>query len=215
MKAHDMRLKTNLFAKLYNQKVERIDPKSVIVDGVAVKIDEYKNNKANKTGYGLATSYLFTPSIIGLFSAEKAVRLPGEEEVFGDPSENITSNTLIKPEISNNLNLGLKLGAYKIKNHKIAVSSSGFIRDTKDKIMRQATQNINEALQSSPFINYGKTKAIGFEAEINYSFKENLNILLSISKFKSMYNIKHDNNGNILDYYREQLPNEPFNMVFI
>lgn len=210
MKAHDMRLKTNLFAKFYNQKVERKDPKSVLIDGVSVKIDEFKSNKANTTGYGLATSYIFTPSIIGLFSAEKAVRMPSEEEVFGDPSENITANTGIKPEVSNNLNIGLKLGTYKLNKHKIAISGSGFIRDTKDKIMRQATQNLNEALQTSPFINLGKTKAVGFEAEINYSFQDNLNILLNISRFKSMYNIKHDNNGNVLDYYREQLPNEPF-----
>lgn len=210
MKVNDMRLKTNLFAKFYNQKTNRIDPRSVIVDGLPVKEDVMQEATNSATGYGIAASYLFSSSIVGLISAEKAVRMPSEGEVFGDPGENIISNSTIKPEVSNNINIGVKLGSYKISHHKISFSGSGFIRDTRDKIMRQASENLNDALQSAPFINYGKTKAIGFEAEIAYSFQEKLNVLLNVSRFKSLYNIKHDRNGNVFSHYNEQLPNEPF-----
>lgn len=210
MKANDMKLKTNLFAKFYSQKIKRVEPRSVLVNGSPVKEDIVQESVKKATGYGIATSYLFTPSIIGLFSAEKAVRMPSEGEVFGDQGENIVSNSTIKPEISNNINLGVKLGAYKIRSHKFSLSGSGFIRDTRDKIMREPSENLNEATQAAPFVNYGKTKAVGFEAEITYAYKEKLNVLLSLSRFKSIYNVKNDGKGGILPQYKEQLPNEPF-----
>lgn len=210
MKAFETKLKTNAFAKLYNQKTKQVNPRSVLIDGLPVKIDDVKDNKTKHLGYGIAASYLFTSSIIGLVSAEKAIRLPNETELFGDPAENVISNITLKPEVSNNLNIGVKLGMYKINQHKFSVSGTGFIRDTRDKVMRRTTSTLNEATQAEPFVNYGKTKAIGFEAEATYNFQEKLNIMLSLSRFKSLYNLKDDGSGKVPYQYKEQLPNEPF-----
>lgn len=210
MKTNDMKLKTNLFAKFYSQKTKRIDPKGVLIDGLPVKVEEKLDKTAKATGYGFASSYLITPSVIALFSFERAVRLPSESEIFGNPEENILSNFALLPEISNNINLGFKLGTYKYKKNTFSFSGSGFIRDTHDKIMPQFSENLNDATQVAPFINSGKTKAIGFEAELTYSYQEKLNVLISLSRFKSIYNVKHDGKGGILPQYKEQLPNEPF-----
>ena len=210
MKTNDMKLKTNLFAKFYSQKTKRIDPKGVLIDGLPVKVEEKLDKTAKATGYGFASSYLITPSVIALFSFERAVRLPSESEIFGNPEENILSNFALLPEISNNINLGFKLGTYKYKKNTFSFSGSGFIRDTHDKIMPQFSENLNDATQVAPFINSGKTKAIGFEAELTYSYQEKLNVLISLSRFKSIYNVKHDGKGSILPQYKEQLPNEPF-----
>lgn len=210
-KAFDSKLKANLFLKLYEQKIKQVEPRSQIVDGQQIKVDVERTNTSKATGYGIATSYLMTPSMTVLFSAERALRLASESEIFGDPSENMISNTGLKPEISENINLGLKLGAYKIREHKFSISGSGFIRNTQDKIARKVDNKINEALQSAPFENLGKIKAIGFEAEVSYSYKDKLFFHGNLSRFSSLYNVKYDANGRLLDgIYNEQIPNEPF-----
>src|SRR5690606_24202097 len=66
------------------------------------------------------------------------------------------------------------------------------------------------ALQASPFENVGNSKALGYEAEISYTYKNNLTFNGSMSYFKSYNNMKYDKAGKVLDRYKEQLPNEPF-----
>lgn len=213
MHVFDNRLKVNVFSKFYNQKIHKIDPTpEKAPDGTIVKNDIHSRNEYNVTGYGLATSYLITPSVVFLFSAEKAVRLPTDDEIFGRPGENIIGSVLLKPEISDNYNVGLKLGPYKIiEKHKFSVSGSGFIRDTKDKLVQQGNTRLNEATGALPLENLGVTRAIGFEAELNYTYNDNLNISLNMSKFSSLYYMKHDGQGRFVEHrYKEQLPNEPF-----
>lgn len=209
-KAFDEKLKVNAFVKLYDQKIKQIQPTSEMVNGQAVKVDVERTNTTNTTGYGLASSYLLSPSIVVLFSAERALRLPSEGEIFGDPSENMVSNTGIKPEMSENFNLGLKFGDYKINNHKFSISGNGFIRNVKDKIVRKVDNKINEALQSAPFENLGKVSAIGFEAEVMYAYNDKLTFHGNLSHFRSLYKLQFDPNGKTYDHYNQQLPNEPF-----
>ena len=208
--AFENKLKGNVFTKLYSQRIKQVRPTSVLIDGNQTKVDDVKTSDLYETGYGVAASYLITPSVVVLFSAERALRLPSENEIFGDPSENMISNVGLKPEISDNYNFGFKFGAYKINKHKFSVSGSGFIRDTKDKIIRKVDNRINEALQTAPFTNLGKSMSIGFEAELSYSFNEKLIFNGNLSRFQTLSNLKYDENGNIFDNYREQIPNEPF-----
>src|SRR5690606_25073063 len=114
--------------------------------------------------------YLLRPAIVLLGSAEEAIRLPSEAETFGDVGENIVENTGLQPEVSSNYNAGFKIGPYKIKEHKISLGGSVFLRDTKDKIVRRSNTRINDAEQVAPFENLAKTKSKGFEAEFMYQF---------------------------------------------
>ena len=59
------------------------------------------------TGYGFAASYSITPNLVVLSSAEKAVKMPSESEVFGNQAENLIGNTKLRPEVSTNFNLGI------------------------------------------------------------------------------------------------------------
>ncbi|MCE7054625.1 TonB-dependent receptor [Algoriphagus sp. AGSA1] len=205
------KFKTNLFGKYYQQKIDRMDPKLVNENGERVKVEDRVSSNRNTTGFGLATSYAFNTKMTLLVSAEQAVRMPSENEIFGSPGENIIENLGIRPEISNNLNIGLRTGPYTFStDHKINLYASGFLRDTKDKIVRRINPRLNDAVQTDPFENLGKTKSIGFEGEINYAFKENLSVLVNFSKFNSVFNMRYDNNGNEYTYYNQQLPNEPF-----
>jgi outer membrane receptor protein involved in Fe transport len=209
-KAFENRLKSNLFAKFYEQSIDRIDPVLRVVDGQNVRQENRANSSKKHTGYGLAASYTITPKFILLTSTEKAVRLPSESEVFGNPGENIIENFGIRPEVSYNYNLGLNAGNFYVGKHRYSFTVSGFIRDTRDKIVQRINPRVNDALQTNPFENLGKNKAIGFEADLHYTFDNNLRVDLNMSKFNSVFNMRYDANGREYDYYNQQLPNEPF-----
>lgn len=210
MKAFENKLTTTLFGKYYHQKIDKMDPVLKEVDGENVRVEERINSKKDATGYGLAVSYYAFPKLLLLTSAEKAVRMPSEGEVFGSPGENIVENTDLRAEISENLNFGVKAGPFLLNKHKFEASASVFIRDTKDKIVQKINPRLNDAVQTDPFENLGKTKSKGFEAELNYTYDDNLNVMLNVSKFNSVFNIQYDSNGREYDYYNKQLPNEPY-----
>jgi outer membrane receptor protein involved in Fe transport len=206
------RLKTNLFGKLYQQNIQRISPYQETVNGEAVYKESYIDDNRNTTGFGLAASYTLTPRIILISSAEKAVRMPSEAEIFGGPEENIIANPALRPEISYNLNVGFRLGAFTFGQHKLSLSGNGFTRNIRDKIVRRAEDRlVNEAVQAMPFENLQLAQSIGFEGEVNYVYGKNLNIMFSFSKFNSLFKQEFDRvTGQKLDRYNRQLPNEPF-----
>ncbi|WP_461138649.1 TonB-dependent receptor [Spirosoma pomorum] len=210
LKAFETKLRANVFGKYYQQKIDKMDPILVVTEGQSNRQENRSGSNKTTTGYGAALSYAVIPNLYFLTSAERAVRLPSEGEVFGSPGENIVENFGIRPEISNNLNVGVKAGSYSIGQHKYSFALSGFIRDTRDKIVQRVNPRLNDAVQTDPFENLGKTKSIGFEAEVNYSFRNNLTVGLSASKFNSVFNMRYDPNGREYDYYNRQLPNEPF-----
>jgi len=210
MRVFQDKLTATLFGKYYQQKIDKMDPVLEVVDGESVRAEEKTNSKKTATGYGLTLFYSVLPKLQLQTSAERAVRMPSEGEVFGSPGENIVENTALNAEISNNLNIGVKAGPFPIGRHRFDASASVFIRDTKDKIVQQISTRINDAVQTAPFENLGKTKAKGFEVELNYSYDRKLDISLNMSRFNSVFNIKYDSNGREYDYYNKQLPNEPY-----
>lgn len=210
MRLFDEKLKATAFGKYYKQDIQKMDPVVEEVNGERVRVEKNFSKQINASGLGGAISYLLKPAFVVLVSAEQAVRLPSENEVFGDVGENIVENPGIAAETSNNLNVGFKAGLYQVKNHKFSFAMSGFLRDTKDKIVRRTQSNLNDAVQTAPFENLGKTKSLGFDAELNYIFNNKLDVLLNVSKFDTRFNSKYDNNGNVLSLYDVQIPNEPF-----
>ncbi|MEJ8598188.1 TonB-dependent receptor [Riemerella anatipestifer] len=204
------KLKTNIYGKLFQQDIERIDNRANIANNQTIRYTEINNSTVKEHSFGGALSYLIKPAIVVLASAEKAVRLPNENEVFGEAGENIIPNFNIRPEKSHNYNIGFKIGPYKLNHHSLSLSSNFFIRDTRDKIVRRMATNITDAIQVEPFENLGKTISKGVDIELNYFYKKHLNIGGNFSRFDARYNNKYDNNGNILALYGKQLPREPY-----
>jgi len=206
----DDHLKTTIFGKYYHIKTNRTDFDVVRQNQQNIIVKDEESRSIDNIGYGGAISYLIKPAVTLLGSAERAIRFPTESEFFGAPGENMLANPGLSPEISDNYNLGFKVGPYQYKSHQLSVSANGFIRDTKDKIARQASRNSNDAQEAAPFVNLNKTFSQGFDAELNYSYRRNLKFSLNVSKFNSYFNDKYDSNGNVLELYRKQLPNNPF-----
>ncbi|WP_010135550.1 TonB-dependent receptor [Ochrovirga pacifica] len=176
------RLKLNLFGKHYRQKVLNNKP-SFNENRTEVINDVYKSDK-DYNGYGFATSFEVLPVITLMASAEKAVRLPSENEVFGNAGDNISGNRSIKPEISNNINLGIRLGKFSYKNHGLVATTNFFTRNIQDLIGLPI--NANQLEQDDEVITYGNlentTKSKGVEFQLNYNFKNNLTAHFNYSR---------------------------------
>lgn len=213
LQAFDSRLRTNLFGKRYNQKTEQRTPVITTTGGQSTIAEKLESNNTTFYGYGFAGSYLISPQLIFTLSAEKAIRLPSENEIFGNPGENQTSNSALKPEESDNLNVGLRFGPYLINQHKFSFGGSGFWRNSKGKIVREFSNRLNEALQTTPSVNLGTAQSIGYEASFEYSHNKRLFIGMNMSKFNSLFKDKYDKNGKILDNYNKQYPNEPYFII--
>lgn len=210
MKAFESRLHANIFFKNYALENNQRLPVIENVGGQSTIRENITSKKTNTNGYGFATSFFVVPKAMLMVSGEKAIRLPSEIEIFGLPGENIIGNSDLNPESSNNLNTGFRFGPYEMNKHKITFSGNAFWRNTKDKIVRAISIRLNEAIQASPFVNLGKAQSVGFEAAFQYSYNEKFFAGFNISRFNTLYKDKYDKNGNVLPYYNQQLPNEPY-----
>ncbi len=200
LNAFNNKLKASVFGKNYQQHIERTNPTVETIDDEPTYVEDVVSNNTSIQGYGVATSYQISPLITVLASAEKAVRLPTENEVFGDAGDNIIENPNIRPETSNNINLGLKLGTFTIKKHDLSLATNVFYRNIKDRIGTQVQTSLNSNVQVLPFENQGDVISKGIDAELNYIYNNNLRIVLNASKLDLTYKNQ---------FNERKVPNEP------
>src|SRR5690606_30981283 len=93
------RLRTNLFTKIYQQSLASLTYKGTVVDGQAVITEDRVKDSRSNTGYGIAVSYSITPKTILITSAERAVRMPHDNEIFGNPDQNVLPSPALQPEL--------------------------------------------------------------------------------------------------------------------
>lgn len=196
------RLRASLFAKYYQQETTSVDPAiEKGEDGKSVLVDEVVTNNKTYDGYGFALSYALSRNFTLLTSAEKAVRLPNETEVFGDDGDNVIANSSIKPELSYNYNLGFRLGALRLGNHRFVMTTNLFARNIRDRIGLPIETSLNVDDELILYVNQGSGTSKGIDAQLNYSYNRNLGFNFNISKF----DLKVENRGVEVD-----VPNTPF-----
>ena len=196
------KLRTSIFYKHYFQKVTSNEP--------YLEDKEYKMNVFHKSidygGYGITISYELLRNLYILGSAEKALRLPDADELFGNLAENLLPpSSGLEPEKSLNVNLGANYG-FIVSNHIFGISTSFYFRDTKGMI--------REAIRSGSFVysqfeNLEDVLTKGVDAELSYSYAEKVNFRFNVSKFDVLFNTKYDKKGDPYQYYRMQIRNEP------
>jgi outer membrane receptor protein involved in Fe transport len=202
LNAFNDRLRVNLFGKYYQQKTINVDPEiQQNPDGNRQIVDEVVSSNKKYDGYGFAASYELTPTITLLASAEKAVRLPNETEIFGNDGDNVVANSSINPEQSNNYNLGFKLGTFNLKEHQISASTNLFTRNIKDRIGLPIQTSLNVDEELILYVNQGSGTSKGIDAQLNYTYNNNFVLNFNISRF----DLKVENRGVEID-----VPNTPF-----
>ncbi|TVZ17339.1 TonB-dependent receptor [Maribacter sp. MAR_2009_72] len=182
LNAFEDKFKLNAFGKHYWQKV--LNTKPVFNEDNTAVIDEIYQSDNDYTGYGFAASFIVIPTVTLLTSAEKAIRLPSENEVFGDAGDNLLPNLSIKPETSNNLNIGFRLGKFNFNKHAVTLSSNFFARNIENRIGLPA--NADGLRESDEFIQYtnleNTAESKGIEAEFFYTYDNNLGFNFNVTR---------------------------------
>lgn len=197
------RLTTSLFAKSYHQTVSLKEP---INKSGQITQSQYSKTTQDK-GFGYAISYQIFSKLTLLTSAEKTIRLPGHTELFGNDAENINSAYQLKPEQSNNANLGFYLGKIILGNHSFSNRTNFFYRNTKDMI-RQAIAS--QHAETYAFENQESILSTGFDTEFNYNYKKSWVATFNAAAVNARFNKKRDQHGAKYIYYGDKLRNEPY-----
>ncbi len=206
-RALNQKLRTTLFYKMYHQKAISNEPYKD--EQKPLVGDLYKVNRITKrtsfNGYGISMSYRLFDQFYFLGSVEKAIRLPDETELFGSNADNLLPSFGLNPEESTNFNIGFNSGVFYFRDHGISLNATFFQRDVKGMI--------REALDSrgvfTQYENLDDVLSKGVDVEFNYSYKERLNVSLSVSKFDVLFNKKYNKDGAVYNYYKTQIRNEP------
>jgi len=150
------KLSASLFHKNYFYRAESIDITQQRANQLFTRINENNTN-----GYGSSIKYAFNDDLFIRSSYERTLRIPTEREIYGDFLL-IIPNYNLKPELSDNYNLGF-FTRHNWKNHRsVAVDVNGFIRDQQNLIRLE----VLGAGESAQYINEAEASAKGMEVSI-------------------------------------------------
>ncbi|WP_316826323.1 TonB-dependent receptor [Pedobacter miscanthi] len=196
------KLNTTAFAKYYNFNAFVRNAVYFSKENSWVKSDSELSN--NYFGYGLATRYKITEALGLKFSYEHAYRLQEGDELFGNGID-IASNVNLKPENSDNINLGAYY-SFKINQHKFAIEGSYFFRNAKDFIYFIPTGGI-----FSNYTNLGKAQINGAEAEIRYNYSELFEFSVNATYQNAINKQEYELGTGLKDMtYGDRIPNQPW-----
>ena len=182
------RLKNSLFYKQYYQKVHAIMELNNPTTG---KLENTPVESATSFhGVGGTLSYKVLDGLYLHASAERAIRLPSELELFGNIASNVTQMPNLKPERSNNFNLGTNFGTYHLGSFGISGSATLFVRDTRDMIREKVM--IGALADYSQFENVDNILSRGIDTECSLSLWNKLFLTGSYSYTKATYNNRHE-----------------------
>ncbi|MFP3832639.1 TonB-dependent receptor [Chryseobacterium sp. SIMBA_028] len=192
---------TNVFfAKYYHVGLQKM-----VFDPVT-RTDSPEKEDFNNWGYGFATTVKITRGLGIKGSFERSYRLVEPQEIFGDGVA-VTSNMNLKPETSNNVNVGLYYN-HHWGQHAFRVEAAGYIRDTKDFIY--TVPNLYNS--TFKYENLSNILTRGLEGELSYQYKRFLNVLMNVSYNKAYDNTKFANNNEdvVSATYKKDVPNQPW-----
>ena len=207
-KFFEERLKTNIFYKHYFQQVISNEPyREDKVPGVPNYEMEVIKKDIDYSGYGLTLSFALLSNLYLLGSAEKTIRLPNADELFGNNAENLLPPSAeLDPETSYNANIGAVLGPFVFNNHFVKLHTSFYYRDTRGMI-REAIRT--GSFVYSQFENLENVATRGIDAEFTYNYNNRVNFSFNVSRFDILFNTEFDKNGDRYHFYRMQIRNEP------
>jgi outer membrane receptor protein involved in Fe transport len=210
------RLRTNILGKYTTNRTDQTRSEIVIKEGVSSIVKKDTTTSNYNFGYGGTLSYNVWSSLFVIASTENSYIMPTESQLYGAPEINILPNLDLEPEKNINYNLGFRWGAMDFGNHKVTLYANAFWRNGFKKITQQVVdvseikEESDADIQTTRYVNLGKTQSRGFEAEIIYIYNNRLNTSLNFSKFNNVFKQEKDSNGNNHTFFGQQVPNEPY-----
>ncbi len=175
--------------------------------GVVLSLDSaISNERSSYIGYGAASRYRFNDNIGVKLSYEHAYRLPGLIELYGN-GEEVLGNPNLKPENSDNFNLGV-FYVNRFGRHSVSAEASGFYRDAKDYIYTIPSSGTGDFSQ---YFNYGGIKIDGFETDFRYEYSKLLTFSVNMS-YQNAVDRERYVRGTVREKitYGSRVPNQPW-----
>lgn len=190
-------LETVVFGKYYWYNAESIDIRQIGATRLPLR-----NNKANLLGGGAATKYVFSSNFFVKGSYEQSARIPTEQELFGNFTF-IIPNYILRPERSNNVNLGLSYHEELNEDFDLRTDVNFFSRQQFDLIRLIPFGNGEQARHE----NEEKVTSQGIEIALQSTFSERVNVGASATYQK----VAIAESKNITDesYVGVDVPNMP------
>ena len=163
------------------------------------------SNTQNYLGGGLGSRYLFLEELAVKGSYEHSVRLPISREVLGNGST-VYPNLALKPEISENFNLGLFGTADLGGGHSLSYEVNGFVRLVDNYIRAQMTET--ESMMQ--YVNVAAVHIKGVDGEVRYDWAGKLHLAVNASYDDSRDMRKYTQSGDISITYKNRTPNRPW-----
>ncbi len=162
------------FSKLYLLDANSFEQVS---NGTGAPDYQASFTKTNETGYGAAAAYFILPNLQAKASFEHTYRLPEAVELLGDGLYT-RRNSALKPESSDNINLGALYAFSLNTDHKFNLEANYIFRNAHDYIRldQQQTQPVDRQ-----YVNIGDVKNNGVEGEIRYSWKNKLQVTVNMT----------------------------------
>ncbi|MCR5709826.1 MAG: TonB-dependent receptor [Bacteroidales bacterium] len=159
----------------------------------------------NYLGGGVGSRYLFMDALAVKGSYEHSVRLPISREVLGNGST-VYPNLALKPEISENFNLGLFGTADLGGGHSLSYEVNGFVRLV-DNYIRATIYETESMMQ---YVNESAVHIKGVDGEVRYDWAGRLHIAVNASYDDNRDMRKYTKSGDVSVTYRNRTPNRPW-----
>ncbi|WP_437919456.1 TonB-dependent receptor [Sphingobacterium sp. LRF_L2] len=193
---------TNVFAKHYYQKN--------ISHDVSNGIYYHAEKQMDYMGYGIAMTYFLQSDLQLKTSFERAIRLPENNELFGD-LENQSGNANLKPEKSYNFNFGASYFVKLNDQHRASLDANYIFRNASDYIRAVVEAEDANGRQISHFLNLRSALNHSFDFNFRYFYKNLISLGGNMTYQRLTNQTKVEPNKiNESAIYGDQLPNIPY-----
>lgn len=162
------------------------------------------SNTKNSLGGGIGTRLEIMKALALKASYEHSTRLPLARELLGNGTT-IYANLTLKPESSDNLNLGL-FGTLRGGQHTLFYEVNGFLRYVDNYIQPQIAEK-------EGMMQYSNEPAIhikGLEGEVRYDWNGRLQLTGNISWQDARNRLRYLDNGQQNATFNNRVPNRPW-----
>lgn len=156
-------------------------------------------------GYGIGSRFTIVKPLAVKASYEHSVRLPLARELLGNGTT-VYANVALKPESSDNINLGVFGTWHLVAGHTLYYEANGFLRYADNYIQAK----ISEKEGMLQYENVSGVHIKGVEGELRYDWQNKLQLSGNISYQDARDQEKYKTDGKPSATYNNRVPNQPW-----
>ncbi|MBX2810777.1 MAG: TonB-dependent receptor [Myxococcales bacterium] len=191
------RLENIIFAKSYLQWISGETESGT--SGELIPLSRF----ADFVGFGNSARLKIFSWLATKASYERAMRLPRQDELLGNPATQTDSNLDLLPEISDNVNIGLELTTERLPVGSWTLISNAFYRSMENYILRMADNS-----PRAQFNNVGSARSMGFEASARWTSPGEYLILAAAATYVDLRNTTEE--GSFSADSGDRIPHRPY-----